>query len=371
MKISNVETFVVRMPLVIAGDAPMMSGQTRTNVEMLLVRVDTDEGVTGWGEGFGHRVWPATRTALDRMVAPLLLGRDPTDIHGLMNSLMRALHGAGRGGPVLYALSAIDIALWDIAGKIANLPLYRLLGGGGRTDLPAYASLLRYGKTAAVQPRVAEALERGYGLIKIHEIDPAVIGAARTAAGAGVPLMVDCNCPWTVDEALAKCRELRELDLEWIEEPVWPPEDHAGLARVRAGGGIRVAAGENVTTLFEFQRMFERGALDVAQPSVTKVGGVTEMMKVFNVAETYGVRVVPHAAYFGSGLIASIHVCAAQAREVWVERFYCDFDETPFGAAIDPVSGRMPVRPMSPATCRTSTARYWTSPASRLPPLPT
>ncbi len=343
MKISHIETLVVRMPLVIAGDAPMVSGQSRTAIEMLLVRVDTDAGVCGWGEGFGHRVWPATRTALERMVAPLLIGRDPTAIHALMNELARSLHGAGRSGPVVYALSAIDIALWDIAGKLAKQPLYRLLGGSARADLPAYASLLRYGKTAALEPRIAEALDRGYRLIKIHEIDPAIIGAARTAAGAAVPLMVDCNCPWSVDEALTKCRALRQHDLEWIEEPVWPPEDHAGLARVRAEGGIRVAAGENVASATEFHRLFERGALDVAQPSVTKVGGVTELLKVINLAESFGVRVVPHSAYFGPGLLASIHACAAQPREVWVERFYCDFEATPFGPAIDPKSGRIAV----------------------------
>jgi len=343
MKISHIETYVVRMPLIIAGDRPMVGGQPRSAIEMLLVRVDTDEGVSGWGEGFGHRVWPATRTALEQIVAPLLTGRDPTAIHAVMNSLARTLTGAGRSGPVSYALSAIDIALWDIAGKAANLPLYRLLGGGARADLPAYASLLRYGKTAALEPRIAEALERGYRLIKIHETDPAIISAARTAAGAGTPLMVDCSCSWTVEEALARCRVLRELDLEFIEEPVWPPEDHAGLARVRAAGGIRVAAGENVGSAFDFQRLFERGALDVAQPSVTKVGGVTEILKVFNLAEAGGVRVVPHSACFGPGLLASIHACAAQPREVWIERFYCDFDATPFGPAIDPVSGRIAV----------------------------
>lgn len=343
MKITTVETFVVRMPLVLAGEAPMVSGQARTAIEMLLVRVDTDAGVSGWGEGFGHRVWPATRTALETMVAPLCIGRDPTAIHALMNDLMRTLHGAGRSGPVLYALSAIDIALWDIAGKLAGLPLYRLLGGSARPDLPAYASLLRYGKAAALEPRIAEALARGYRQIKIHETDAGIIRAARRAAGEGVPLMVDCNCPWTVEEALAMCRTLRDLDLEWIEEPVWPPEDHAGLARVRAGGGIAVAAGENVASVLEFQRLFERQALTVAQPSVTKMGGVTELRKVFDVAAGFGVRVVPHSAYFGPGLLASVHVCAAQAREVWVERFYCDFDVTPFGDAIDPRGGRIAI----------------------------
>lgn len=351
MKITAVDTFVLRMPLVHAGDPPRISGQTRTAIEMLLVRVATDEGICGWGEGFGHRVWPATRTAIDSMVAPLCIGRDPRAIPALMNELMRALHGAGRAGPVVYALSAIDIALWDIAGKIAGLPLYRLLGGSARADLPAYASLLRYGKASAVEERIAEALGRGYRLIKIHEIEAGIIRAARQAAGNDVPLMVDCNCPWSVEEALAMCRALRELDLAWIEEPVWPPEDHAGLARVRAEGGIPVAAGENVASVHEFHRLFERGALSVAQPSVTKMGGVTELRKVFDVAEPFGVRVVPHSAYFGPGLLASIHVCAAQAREVWTERFYCDFEVTPFGAAIDPSAGRIAV-PQSPGLGR-------------------
>lgn len=343
MKITKIETFVVRMPLVLDGPAPLMGGQARTAIEMLLLRVDTDDGVSGWGEGFGHRVWPATRTALERMVAPLCAGRDPTAIHALMNDLARTLHGAGRTGPVMYALSALDIALWDLAGKLANLPLYRLLGGSARNDLPAYASLLRYGKEDALAPRLEEALARGYRLIKIHEIEEPIIRAARHAAGHGIPLMADCNCAWTVEEAIAMCRLLSDLDLAWIEEPVWPPEDHAGLARVRAEGGIPLAAGENVATVFEFQRLFERQALNVAQPSVTKMGGVTEMRKLFNVADTFGVRVVPHSAYFGPGLLASIHACAAQPREVWIERFYCDFELTPLGEAINPSRGRIAV----------------------------
>lgn len=343
MKITAVTTFVTRMPLRIAGDAPMIAGQARTAMETLLVRVDTDAGISGWGEGFGHRVWPATRVAIDRMLAPLCIGRDPANIAALMHELSRAVHGAGRNGPLMYALSAIDIALWDIAGKVAGKPLYQLLGGKQRSDLPAYASLLRYGKTAAMVPRLAEALERGYKLIKIHEIDPAIIRAAREAAGNKTPLMVDCNCPWTAEQAVAICKELQGLKLEWIEEPVWPPEDHGGIARVRNEGGIPVAGGENVGSANEFQRLFERGALDVAQPSVTKVGGVTEMQKVFALGTTHGVRVVPHSAYFGPGLLASIHVSAAQTGEVWIERFYCDFAENPLGDAINPQHGRIAI----------------------------
>jgi D-galactarolactone cycloisomerase len=343
MKITAVTTYAISVPMIVAGDAPMIGGRPRTAVETLLVRVDTDEGVSGWGEAFGHRVWPVTRTAIDRMIAPLCIGRDPTAITALMYDIAHAVHGAGRAGPAMYAMSAIDIALWDIAGKLAQLPLYRLLGGSPRKDLPSYASLLRYGKTAALEPRIAESLERGYRLVKIHEVDPAIIRAASRACGEGIPLMVDCSTPWTVAQAVSICRRLQDLNLEWVEEPVWPPEDHAGLARVRAEGGIPVAAGENVGSFNEFQRLFERGALDIAQPSVTKVGGITEMMKVFALGEAHGVRVVPHAAYFGPGLLATIHACAAQAREVWVERFYCDFAETPMGDAINPVGGRIAI----------------------------
>ncbi|MGZ8202379.1 MAG: mandelate racemase/muconate lactonizing enzyme family protein [Burkholderiales bacterium] len=342
MKITRITTHAINMPMKIGADQPHVGGQARTALEMLLVRVETDEGVIGWGEGFGHRIWAATKAAIDTIIAPACIGRDPREINALMAELTRTLHSAGRHGATTYGLSAIDIALWDIAGKLAGLPVYRLLGGGSRADLPAYASLLRYGKLPAVERQIDEALERGYKLIKIHEIDPEIIRGGRRRAGDGIPLMVDCNCPWSIEQALAMCAKLRDLDLEWLEEPVWPPEP-ALLAQVRREGGIPVAAGENVANAFDFQRLFAQNALTVAQPSVTKVGGVSEMRKVFDVAATWGVRVVPHSAYFGPGLLASIHVSAAQPKEVWIERFYCEFDLTPLGAAIDPVQGRIAV----------------------------
>src|SRR2546428_1111746 len=132
--------------------------------------LDTDGGITGWGEAFGHRIFPATRAAIDTLLGPMCVGRDPSQILALNDDLQRVLHGVGRNGPVLYALSGIDIALWDLAGKAAGLPLYRLLGGGSRADLPAYASLLRYGAADAVAHYTAQALARGYRHIKLHEI---------------------------------------------------------------------------------------------------------------------------------------------------------------------------------------------------------
>jgi L-alanine-DL-glutamate epimerase-like enolase superfamily enzyme len=343
MKITRVDTLVLNLPMLIDGATPMLGGRARTSIDMLLVRVDTDAGVTGWGEAFGHRIFPATKAAVDTLLGPMCVGRDPGQILAINEDLQRALHGVGRNGPTIYALSGLDIALWDIAGKVAGVPLYRLLGGGARADLPAYASLLRYGAAKAVAHYTEQALARGYRYIKLHEITVPEVKAARDVAGAGVPIMVDTNCPWTVPEAIAMARRLAPLDLHWLEEPVWPPENLAGLAEVRARGGIATAAGENYGTAWEFRRAFEAGAITYAQPSVTKIGGVTELRRVMTLAEAFGVTVVPHSAYFGPGLLASIHCIAAMPAESLVERFYCDFADNPLGEAIHPKDGRIAV----------------------------
>src|SRR6185436_17772798 len=261
MKITKIETIVISMPMVIEGSVmPKQGGVARTSMDTLLVRVDTDEGVTGWGEGFGHRIYTATKAALDSFIGQMFVGRDVTGFPALVSEAQRNLTGVGRNGPAMYALSAIDIALWDIAGKLAKLPLHRLLGGSARKTLPAYASLLRYGEPGAVTQYVERALKRGYRYIKLHEITVPPIKAAREAAGPDIPIMVDCNCPWTVAEAIEMAHKLQRFNLKWFEEPVWPPEDHAGLARVQERGGIPTAAGENA--MFpEFKGMLEAGAL--------------------------------------------------------------------------------------------------------------
>jgi D-galactarolactone cycloisomerase len=342
MKITQVETIVINMPMKLDGDVPIQGGQARTSIDMLLVRLDTDAGISGWGEGFGHRIWPATRAAIDTLIGPMCVGRDATAINALVEDVQRNLHGVGRNGPAMYALSAIDMALWDIAGKAANLPLYRLLGGSPRQDLPAYASLLRYGAPAAVARHTEQALKQGYRYIKLHQIDVPSVKAAREAAGPEVAITIDTNCPWTVDEAIAMAQRFQAFHPMWLEEPVWPPEDYAGLARVRTAGGLAIAAGENATTT-DFKRMFEAGAVTYAQPSITKVGGVTEMRHVMALAQAFGVQVVPHSAYFGPGLIASMHCIAAMPRESLVERYACDFDVNPLHDAIHPRQGRIVV----------------------------
>jgi len=224
MRITRVETHVVTLPMVIAGATPRLRDRAVTSIDVLLVRIDTDEGISGWGESFGHRIFPATRAAIDTVLGPMCVGREATQIAAIHDDLQRLLHGIGRNGPTIYALSGIDIALWDIAGKVAGLPLYRLLGGGPRADLPAYASLLRYGDAKAVAFYTEQALKRGYRDIKLHEITLPEVKAARDVAGAGARIMLDTNCPWTVVEAVEMARRLAPLDLRWLEEPVFPPE---------------------------------------------------------------------------------------------------------------------------------------------------
>jgi L-alanine-DL-glutamate epimerase-like enolase superfamily enzyme len=156
-----------------------------------------------------------------------------------MKHMDRTFHLFGGNGPLTYALSAFDTALWDIAGKESGLPLWRLLGGAPRAELPAYASLLRYGEPAVAAQATERAVMQGYCYIKLHEIDTMVVHAARAATGTGVGLMVDTNCPWDVGQAVMMAAAMREDSLDWLEEPVWPPEDYIGLARVRRKGAFR------------------------------------------------------------------------------------------------------------------------------------
>src|SRR3989449_7518887 len=267
MKITRVETIVLTLPMQIDGATPMLGGRPRTSIDMLPVRIDTDAGITGWGEAFGHRIFPATRAVVDTILGPMCVGRDPSQIAAINDETKRVLPGIGRSGPAIYALSGIDIALWDIAGKVAGVPLYRLLGGSPRADLPAYASLLRYGTADAVAFYTEQALARGYRYIKLHEITVPEVKAARDVAGPGVPIMVDTNCPWTVAEAVAMAHRLAPLDLHWLEEPVWPPENLAGLAEVRSRGGVPTAAGENHGAGWGVRRAFQAGAPPHRPPS--------------------------------------------------------------------------------------------------------
>jgi len=311
MIIAGIQTFPLRIPFKPghAAAASVWGPKGLAAVDSLLVKVTTDQGLEGWGEAFGFTATPVTQRAIDELIAPLCVGRDATRITPLMHDVREKLHVFGPG-PVAMALSAVDIALWDIAGKAVGAPVHQLLGGGA-DDLACYASLDAYADSSLVRAAVRRALEGGFQAIKLHERQLPEVRAARDEAGPEVELILDVNCAWTVNQARAIAAELREFRLKWLEEPVWPPENYDGLAQVRATGGIPIAAGENVPAPMDFDRLMAARAVDFAQPSPAKMGGVTEIVKVFPAAALRNVTVMPHTFYDGPGLLAGIHVSAA------------------------------------------------------------
>jgi D-galactarolactone cycloisomerase len=339
MKIIAVETSLTRIPFDMGAKPVSFGGVGWQHMNTFWLRIITDEGLEGWGEGFGHACVAATKTVTDTQLAPAILGQDAREIAGLRARLQKTLHLFGRNGPHIYALSALDIALWDIAGKAANLALWRLLGGTSREHLTPYASLLRYGAPELVAAACERALARGFRAIKLHEIELPMIRAARDAIGPDIPLMVDTNCPWTVQEATDMARALRPLNLTWLEEPVWPPEDHAGRARVRAEG-IPIASGENTGSPHEFHAAFTLGAQDIAQPSVIKIGGPSAMLEVAALARAHAVRLVPHNAYFGAGYPASLNVSTAIAPDAPFEHIFVDLEASPWHDLVQPRNGK-------------------------------
>jgi D-galactarolactone cycloisomerase len=345
MRIKSVESCVVALPFDMGGPKPPFAGRPWDHLEILLVRLETEDGLVGWGEAFGHAAIPATRAALDSVVAPLVIGREADDIERLSGEILHAVHLLGRNGPFVYAYSGIEIALWDIRGKRAGKPLHALLGDKGATrhELDAYASLLRYADPMLVARNTAAACARGYRFIKLHQVTREDVLAAKAAPGAGgAAIMLDVNCAWSVAEAHGKAQSLKGDGLMWLEEPVFPPEDVHGLAEIRRDG-VPIAAGENVAGVFGFRALMDAGAIDIAQPSVTKIGGIGEMLRVIELGRARGVQVTPHCAYFGPGFLASLHIIAALIEVPLVEVLWLDMEANPFDPWVRPVNGRLRV----------------------------
>jgi L-alanine-DL-glutamate epimerase-like enolase superfamily enzyme len=336
MTIVRIESRVHRSAFGYGAGAASQGGNLRLrSMDTLLVRVETDDGLVGFGEGFGFTLVETTRDALDRLVAPACLGQDEADIAALMRTLERRFHNFGRNGPVTFALSAIDIALWDIAAQCAGRPLHALLGDAARPRVAAYASLLRYDDPDAVARNVREAVRRGFRAIKLHEVSLGGIRAARAAAPDDIPLMLDINCAWnTIDQARDFCRAVAGMNVRWVEEPTWPPEDFRAMAVLRRDGVVGISAGENLGNAHDFARLIGAGAVDVAQPSVTKHGGVSALREIGAMAREAGIAVVPHSPYFGPGLLATLHFLAAVPDAEPIEIYFADLDAAPHGAAL-------------------------------------
>lgn len=336
MKIASIDVTRIAIPFDAQRRAPERQETTFNaassslrRMETLLVKITCDNGLCGWGEAFGHLANPVTEQAICTLVAPAFIGKplpdSPDAIAALMQQAEKALHAFGRSGPVRFALSAVDIALWDALGQRQQKPLWQLLGAA-RQRIERYASLVSYdNQPVAVAAQVKRAWDEGFTTLKLHETTFDAIQAARDALPAQAELLVDVNCPWTREEAAQQAHELRSLQLGWLEEPIWPPDDYQGLAQLKRVG-VPLAAGENVDGDWGFMHLLENGAVDVAQPSVAKVGGISAALRVFAAAQQYRVRVVPHCFYYGAGLLATAHLVALLPDDIKLETPWIDFE---------------------------------------------
>jgi L-alanine-DL-glutamate epimerase-like enolase superfamily enzyme len=350
MIIAKIETFPLRIPFKAdtQSAASAWGDKNLPVADSLLAKVTTDDGLEGWGEAFSFRAVRSAQLAVDELIGPLCVGHDATQIASLMLDVQKKLHIFGRTGPLFYGISAVDIALWDIAGKAVGVSISRLLGGGV-SELHCYASLIRCSDPALVRANVRRALERGFRSLKLHEVeDIASIRAAREEAGPDVELTLDVNCAWTLHEAQSIAQELKAFHLKLLEEPIWPPENYAGLAESRRTSGIPIAAGVNVSTLLEFDRLMGAGAVDFVQPSVAKMGGISELCKVFPVATARHATLMPHVFYDGPGLLAAIHVTAALGTaDAMIEWRDFDLEAEFYSGILSPKDGRIQV-PQNP-----------------------
>ncbi len=339
--ISAIDTITLRIPLDIWAPPPMSQGAPRTHVESLYVRVTTSSGVVGWGESFGT-ARPMVVAAFENWVRRLAVGQSVSD-EALIPRIERMLLSLSRSGPLAHALAGLDIALWDIRGKLAGVPVSKLLGGARRTRVECYASLLQYsGNPEYIKRNTARALERGYRYVKLHERTPAAVGAARDVLGPDIPLMVDTNCAWTPAEAEAAVAAMAPYKPYWVEEPIYPPEDFEALAKLRAMTGVPVGIGENATSLRDFRRMVTLGKADFIQPAMVKLG-ITAMAKVAAEVEEAGAVCVPNAFYIGPAFLAVLHCMAAKEKDCPLERMFAEFGATPFARTVPIVNGGVEV----------------------------
>jgi D-galactarolactone cycloisomerase len=280
-----------------------------------LVEVTTDDGVTGWGEAFGPAHMSAAALA---MLRPMLLGRDPFATEAIWNELYGRYREHGRIGPFMDAMSAIDIALWDIKGKALSLPVHRLLGGPIRLEVPVYASgLFRQRDGNAARYLADEArgyVKDGYRALKMkvgYGVEQDMIGvkAVREAVGPDVVLMVDANEAYDASTAIKLGRLMAPYDIGWFEEPV-PPEDLDGYCEVKRGQPIPVAGGEADFTRYGFRDILARRAMDILQPDICAAGGFSECKKIADMASAHNIRVNPHAWGTPIAIAATLHLLA-------------------------------------------------------------
>ena len=287
-----------------------------------LVEVLTDAGITGWGEAFAQGLEPPEIAAavIEHALKPLVLGADPRDTEVLWHRMYHMTRDYGRKGSVVAGISAVDIALWDIAGKFHNVPVYRLLGGAFRTRVQPYATgfyrIRGQGEAARLAEEALRHFEAGFTLMKVKlgygvEDDIACMQAiGRAIQGKPVTLMVDTNHAYGRADAVRLGRALEEYRLRWYEEPV-VPEDIGGYVEMRQKLSMPIAGGENEHTLYGFRELFAAGAVDVAQPDLGSCGGISAGRHIAALAQSFGVQVNPHVWGSAIAQAASLQLLAA------------------------------------------------------------
>jgi D-galactarolactone cycloisomerase len=312
MKIADVRTHVLSAALSQPFAYSRAWYDTRT---AMLVEIETDDGLTGWGECYG----PAGMTAaVVRSVAPWLIGEDPLRTDFLWQMIYARLRDHGQKGVVIEGLSGIDIALWDIKGKHFGVPVYQLLGGPLRNEVQAYATGLYRRKSGDPLRYLAEEaagyVAEGFKAVKLKvgfgvEEDVTVTRAVRDAIGPDIALMVDANHAYDTSAAIRLGRMIEEHDIAWFEEPV-PPEDIAGYQAVKAALSIPLAGGECEFTRFGFRNLLVSRAVDIVQPDTCAAGGLSECKKIADMAEAFGVRYNPHVWGTGIAIAACLQLLA-------------------------------------------------------------
>lgn len=293
---------------------------TMSDFELVTVRLRDGDGAEGLGYTYTVGTGgAAVRALIERDLRPVVVGADPGRIEALWRAMWWRAHYGGRGGLVSLAVSAVDIALWDLAARRGGMPLWRLLGGH-EPRVPCYAGgidldfsldrLLR--QTDDNLARGFRAIKMKVGRARLAE-DVERVRAMRQHLGDDVPLMVDANMRWTTDEAIRAARALAGLDVFWLEEPTIP-DDVSGHVRILRDGGLPVATGENLHTLHEFAHLIAAGGVSFPEPDVTNCGGVTVFMKVGHLAEAFNLPVTSHGAHD-----ITVHLLAALPNRSYLE----------------------------------------------------
>lgn len=310
-------------------------------IELLVVEVVTADGVVGFGEGLCRRGAAGYARLVDEALTPRLIGKDPADRRALWKAMRAALSGRP-GGQLVEAISAVDIALWDITGKRAGLPVHKLLGGIGRTEVAAYASSINWLDDATVEAEVAAAVKAGFREIKVklgHPLKDAIARAklVRKLAGDDVALYVDANWAYDVDDAMIVGRALADLGYGFFEEPI-APHDREGYRRLAQHLPIRLAAGESDYVASEALTMLQDRSLGLIQPDVTRSGGITETWRIAELAAAFNTAYAPHVGWSGAICVAASLQLAAAAESF--RTFECMVYENPLRDAFThPVVG--------------------------------